>query len=70
MVCCSSVVSVLASCFNSQFFNSKTSYSSVASENVRGMWFSGRQVKIVSQNGARVKLKQNKSKFFLTVLQL
>jgi len=54
MVCCSSVVSVLASCFNSQFFNSKTSYSSVASENVRGMWFSGRQVKIVSQNKHQV----------------
>ena len=42
------------SCFNSQFFDSETSYSSVASEIMRGKWFSGRQVKIVSQNKHRV----------------
>ena len=58
------------SCFNSQFFNSEIGKSSAESEIMRGKWFSGRQVKIVSQNGARVKLKQKKSKFFLTVLQV
>ena len=49
----SSVVSVLVSCFNSQFFDSEIGKSSAESEIMRGMWFSGRQVKIVSQNKQR-----------------
>ena len=40
-VCCSSVDSVQGSCFNSQFFNSKNSYNSVANEDVCGMWIPG-----------------------------
>ena len=44
---------MLVSCFNSQFFDSETSYSSAKSEIMRGLWFSGRQVKIVSQNKYR-----------------
>jgi len=52
-VCCSSVDSVRGSCFNSQFFDSEIGKSSAESEIMRGKWFSGRQVKIVSQNKQR-----------------
>ena len=52
-MCCSSVVSVRGSCFNSQFFDSEIGKSSAESEIMRGKWFSGRQVKIVSQNKQR-----------------
>ena len=41
------------SCFNSQFFDSEIGKSSAESEIMRGKWFSGRQVKIVSQNKQR-----------------
>jgi len=50
----SSVGSVQGSCFNSQFFNSETSYNSVANEDVCGMCVPRGQVKIVSQNKHRI----------------